>query len=330
MTLTGRRWWSSARARRGRRGRGRRRRGRGASLGASACQRRAQTVGVQGDEGVEQPEPRVAVLRMRIERLRSPPVPRVFAAMNACRPCRYAWEHNRSERGLQIETPRASRESYSNFGRWRSMQAADRFRWLSRLLSPSPRPPRPHLALVFACAPRRALHVSPVLAAKKRSAMPPKKAPAQEKKTLLGRPGNNLKIGIVGLFHLPVTGLHALTKHVHRSSERRKVVLLQHSLQDRSVSLPPGKNLHPHIRPPDLGKAANFPYATINPEVCRPMRRVPASAGAATTRLGKFLHASVRLTRPPGSTYSCPRCTLRLALRNLQASDAHTSTPDLH
>ena len=30
--------------------------------------------------------------------------------------------------------------------------------------------------------------------------MPPKKAPAQEKKILLGRPGNNLKIGIVGLF----------------------------------------------------------------------------------------------------------------------------------
>ena len=30
--------------------------------------------------------------------------------------------------------------------------------------------------------------------------MPPKKAPAAEKKTLLGRPGNNLKIGIVGLF----------------------------------------------------------------------------------------------------------------------------------
>jgi obg-like ATPase 1 len=30
--------------------------------------------------------------------------------------------------------------------------------------------------------------------------MPPKKAAAPEKKTLLGRPGNNLKIGIVGLF----------------------------------------------------------------------------------------------------------------------------------
>ena len=30
--------------------------------------------------------------------------------------------------------------------------------------------------------------------------MPPKKAAPPEKKTLLGRPGNNLKIGIVGLF----------------------------------------------------------------------------------------------------------------------------------
>jgi hypothetical protein len=30
--------------------------------------------------------------------------------------------------------------------------------------------------------------------------MPPKKAPPQEKKILLGRPSNNLKIGIVGTF----------------------------------------------------------------------------------------------------------------------------------
>jgi hypothetical protein len=29
--------------------------------------------------------------------------------------------------------------------------------------------------------------------------MPPKKAPAPEKKILLGRPSNNLKIGIVGV-----------------------------------------------------------------------------------------------------------------------------------
>jgi obg-like ATPase 1 len=35
-------------------------------------------------------------------------------------------------------------------------------------------------------------------AAKKK--MPPKKAATPEKKALLGRPGNNLKIGIVGLF----------------------------------------------------------------------------------------------------------------------------------
>jgi obg-like ATPase 1 len=39
---------------------------------------------------------------------------------------------------------------------------------------------------------------SPSLSIKKK--MPPKKAAAPEKKTLLGRPSNNLKIGIVGLF----------------------------------------------------------------------------------------------------------------------------------
>ena len=34
--------------------------------------------------------------------------------------------------------------------------------------------------------------------------MPPKKAPVQEKKVLLGRPSNNLKIGIVGTF-IPIS-----------------------------------------------------------------------------------------------------------------------------
>ena len=83
---------------------------------------------------------------------------------------------------------------------------ADRFRWLqslsSSVLFPRPRPP-PFFCLraqITPYDPRRTIHVSSVLAAKKRSAMPPKKAPAQEKKTLLGRPRNNLKIGIVGLF----------------------------------------------------------------------------------------------------------------------------------
>ncbi|KAI0749951.1 cytoplasmic protein [Daedaleopsis nitida] len=62
--------------------------------------------------------------------------------------------------------------------------------------------------------------------------MPPKKA-APEKKTLLGRPGNNLKIGIVGL---PNVGKSSFFNVLSKT---------------------------------DLGKAANFPYATINPEEAR-------------------------------------------------------------
>jgi obg-like ATPase 1 len=63
--------------------------------------------------------------------------------------------------------------------------------------------------------------------------MPPKKSTAIEKKILLGRPGNNLKIGIVGL------------PNVGKSS-------FFNVLSDT-----------------DLGKSANFPYATINPEEAR-------------------------------------------------------------
>jgi len=63
--------------------------------------------------------------------------------------------------------------------------------------------------------------------------MPPKKAPAPEKKVLLGRPGNNLKIGIVGL---PNVGKSSFFNVLSKT---------------------------------DLGKAANFPYATINPEEAR-------------------------------------------------------------
>ncbi|KAL5486278.1 hypothetical protein ACEPAI_7324 [Sanghuangporus weigelae] len=64
--------------------------------------------------------------------------------------------------------------------------------------------------------------------------MAPKKADAgKEKKVLLGRPSNNLKIGIVGL------------PNVGKSS-------FFNSLSNT-----------------DLGKAANFPYATINPEEAR-------------------------------------------------------------
>ncbi|KAJ6612264.1 P-loop containing nucleoside triphosphate hydrolase protein [Mycena sp. CBHHK59/15] len=62
--------------------------------------------------------------------------------------------------------------------------------------------------------------------------MPPKKA-VVEKKTLLGRPGNNLKIGIVGV---PNVGKSSFFNALSET---------------------------------DLGKAANFPYATINPEEAR-------------------------------------------------------------
>ncbi|RDX44003.1 hypothetical protein OH76DRAFT_1458160 [Lentinus brumalis] len=114
--------------------------------------------------------------------------------------------------------------------------------------------------------------------------MPPKKAPV-EKKVLLGRPGNNLKIGIVGL---PNVGKSSFFNVLSKT---------------------------------DLGKAANFPYATINPEEARipvpdprfdwlcetykPASRVPAhltcidiaglTAGASTgAGLGNAFLANVR------------------------------------
>lgn len=67
------------------------------------------------------------------------------------------------------------------------------------LLQACLRPPPPPSA--FAC---RLFSVSYPLCAKKRN-MPPKKAAQPEKKALLGRPSNNLKIGIVGLFAMRCT-----------------------------------------------------------------------------------------------------------------------------
>ncbi|GAA5886117.1 hypothetical protein JCM16303_000048 [Sporobolomyces ruberrimus] len=63
--------------------------------------------------------------------------------------------------------------------------------------------------------------------------MPPKKAAAPEKKVLLGRPSNNLYVGIVGM---PNVGKSSLFNTLTRC---------------------------------DLGKVANFPYATIEPEETR-------------------------------------------------------------
>ncbi|KAI0259879.1 P-loop containing nucleoside triphosphate hydrolase protein [Gloeopeniophorella convolvens] len=115
--------------------------------------------------------------------------------------------------------------------------------------------------------------------------MPPKKAPVQEKRVLLGRPSNNLKIGIVGL---PNVGKSSFFNVLSQT---------------------------------DLGKSANFPYATIEPEEARipvpdtrfdwlcelykPASRVPAhltcidiaglTAGASTgAGLGNAFLAHVR------------------------------------
>lgn len=63
--------------------------------------------------------------------------------------------------------------------------------------------------------------------------MPPKKKVEDDKKVILGRPGNNLKIGIVGL---PNVGKSSFFNTLSKT---------------------------------DLGKAANFPYATIDPEEAR-------------------------------------------------------------
>ncbi|WWD17934.1 GTP-binding protein YchF [Kwoniella shandongensis] len=63
--------------------------------------------------------------------------------------------------------------------------------------------------------------------------MPPKKKVEEAKKIILGRPGNNLKIGIVGL---PNVGKSSFFNTLSKT---------------------------------DLGKAANFPYATIDPEEAR-------------------------------------------------------------
>ena len=94
------------------------------------------------------------------------------------------------------------------------------------------RPP-PRCPSAFTCRP---FSVSYPLCAKKKRVMPPKKAPKEEKKTLLGRPGNNLKIGIVGLFAEHCVAACHPTGAMFRLAKRWKVVLLQHLVQDWFVS----------------------------------------------------------------------------------------------
>ncbi|GAA5855397.1 hypothetical protein JCM8547_007809 [Rhodosporidiobolus lusitaniae] len=80
----------------------------------------------------------------------------------------------------------------------------------------------------------RPLSSTPFPQAVRRSTkMAPKKAPVAEKKALLGRPSNNLQIGIVGMPNVGKSSLFNITSRC------------------------------------DLGKVANFPYATIDPEEAR-------------------------------------------------------------
>ncbi|EWC48429.1 putative GTP-binding protein C27E2.03c [Drechslerella stenobrocha 248] len=80
--------------------------------------------------------------------------------------------------------------------------------------------------------PHRAFSVTSTTCAKAKKKMPPKKAAVQEK-IMLGRPGNNLKSGIVGLANV---GKSTLFQAVTRCP---------------------------------LGNPANYPYATIDPEEAR-------------------------------------------------------------
>ena len=73
---------------------------------------------------------------------------------------------------------------------WKFWKMRDRLGLLTRwAASPSLSYPTP-----------RSFSLSFVALASRKKRMPPKKAPPQEKKVLLGRPSNNLKIGIVGTF----------------------------------------------------------------------------------------------------------------------------------
>lgn len=114
---------------------------------------------------------------------------------------------------------------------------------------------------------------APLLIKKK---MPPKKAGAPEKKLLLGRPGNNLKIGIVGwaLIVIRVQAMFLMSyfycgigvPNVGKSSFFN--ALSETGQSDVSVLPLPFPLLKIGFRVfVDLGKVANFPYATINPEV---------------------------------------------------------------
>jgi hypothetical protein len=142
---------------------------------------------------------------------------------------------------------------------------------------------------------------SPTFASVKKR-MPPKKAPTQEKKVLLGRPSNNLKIGIVGASHpffffcssniLPILQVFQMLENPPSSTHYPRLV---GPFCSAAVS--------PHLALSDLGKSANFPYATIDPEA---------------SRLFTSLFRSIANDHTIGSSGTRPRSTVRLVMRALQ------------
>ncbi|KAI9610125.1 hypothetical protein H4Q26_007124 [Puccinia striiformis f. sp. tritici PST-130] len=121
--------------------------------------------------------------------------------------------------------------------------------------------------LPFSTASRQPISATSPLSIKKR--MPPKKT-VVEKKALLGRPSNNLKIGIVGM---PNVGKSSLFNVIAKCGRCAKFSLSHPSIQSylsphSDLTLLPSNPSLPfcHL---DLGKSANFPYATIDPEEAR-------------------------------------------------------------
>lgn len=88
-------------------------------------------------------------------------------------------------------------------------------------------------------SPPSAAHFSTSLPRLIKKKMPPKKA-VVEKKALLGRPGNNLKIGIVGPFFKIL--VYLISSCLKRRPERWEIVVFQCSVRDRCVNYPPSSS----------------------------------------------------------------------------------------
>lgn len=145
-------------------------------------------------------------------------------------------------------------------------------RWLVADCTSAHRRPRRPASLLIAFLSVRPFASTPRCEVKKR--MPPKKTVEKEKKAVLGRPSNNLKIGIVGLLIIPSCSLSTQIidfSAVHRAAQRRKIFVFQCTVEHRFYvdCFQVEKKTDPATFHLDLGKAANFPYATIDPEEAR-------------------------------------------------------------